>query len=69
MSNKKYNETSSELNIILKNNKLKKIDKIKQMFIVFRTKFPNESREEIFDWCQKYYEYKIGKINPDKFNI
>ncbi len=39
------------------------------MFIVFRNKFPDESREDIFDWCQKYYEYKLGKINPDKYNF
>ncbi len=65
----KYINTSDELNIILKNNKLSKEEKIKKMFIVFRNKFPDESREDIFDWCQKYYQYKIGKIHPDKFNF
>ncbi len=69
MHSKKYSETSLLLNKILKNNKLKKDEKIKQMFFVFREEYPNESREEIFDWCQKYYKYKIGKINPDKFNL
>ncbi len=65
----KYIETSDELNKILKNNKLTKDEKIKNMFKVFRNNFPDESREKIFDWCQKYYQYKIGKINPDKFNF
>ncbi len=65
----KYVESADELNKILKNNKLSKEEKIKKMFIVFRKNFPNESREDIFDWCLRYYLYKIGKINPDKFNF
>ncbi len=69
MYSTKYNETSNLLNKILKNNKLTKNEKIKKMFMIFREEFPNESREEIFEWCQKYYQYKVGKINPDKFHF
>jgi hypothetical protein len=63
----KYKETNNEINKILKNNKLTKEEKIKKMFIIFRKYNPDESKEEIFEWCQKYYQYKIGKIHPDKF--
>ncbi len=61
--------SGKEINQILKNANLTKKEKIEKMFFLFRKDFPKESREDIFEICLKYYEYKLGKKNPDKFYL
>jgi hypothetical protein len=57
------------INFILKDKSLTKKEKIEKMFFMLRKDFPKESREDIFEICLKYYEYKLGKKNPDKFYL
>ncbi len=57
------------INKILKDNKLTKREKIKKMFYIIRDELPEDSNEEIFELCVKYYNYKKGKCNPDKIRF
>lgn len=69
MPERKNLDIAKNANRILRNKELTKKEKIKQLFYHFRTKFPNDSQEELFQLSLDYYEYKLGKINPDKFHF
>ncbi len=64
-----YDKTSNSLNSILKNKNLTKKEKIRKMFHIYRNSFPDYTQEEVLQVCLKYYDYKLGKINPDKFYL
>jgi hypothetical protein len=62
-----YDKTSNSMNKILKDKSLTKKEKIRKMFFIFRNSFPDDTQEEVLQACLKYYDYKLGKTNPDKF--
>jgi hypothetical protein len=69
MPERKNLPVAKDANRILRDRSLTKKEKIKKLFYHFREKFPNDSQEELFQLALDYYEYKLGKINPDKFHF
>ena len=65
----RLDDSSLEINNILRNKKLSKKEKIKKMFYIFRRDFPEDTQEESFQLCMRYYDYKMGKANPNKFYL
>ncbi len=66
---KNIDRTNKNLNRILMRKDLTKNEKIAEMFHIFRELSPDETQEKIYEWCKKYYNFKLGNINPDKYYL
>lgn len=64
----KYDTMESDVEKILFRKDIGKREKIKQMFLIYEKKYPDEDKESIMKGCIKYYEYKILRKNPDTYS-